>query len=86
MRLKYSNLGDTLVGTISFYIGGDEVQAACTDLSDKEKFEILKEIHDSPIGGHSGINRRYRKLKQFINWQCMKDDVEKYISVKNVIT
>lgn len=57
----------------------DKVEAACAVLSDKEKLEILKEIHDSPIGGHAGINRTYGKLKQFINWQGMKGDVEKYI-------
>jgi hypothetical protein len=62
------------VGIISFYIGGDEVQTACKDQRDKEKFEILKEIHVSPIAGHSGINRRYRKLKK---WQFMKNAVGK---------
>jgi hypothetical protein len=41
--------------------------------------EILKEIHDSPIDGHAGINQIYRKLKQYINWQGMKSDLEKYI-------
>jgi len=54
-------------------------ETACTALSQKEKLEILKEIHDSPIGGYAGINCTYRKLKQFINWQGMKNDVEKYI-------
>ena len=39
----------------------------------------MKEIHDSPIGGHDGIIRTYRKLKQFINWPGMKNNVENYI-------
>jgi hypothetical protein len=56
-----------------------ESETAYTDLSDKEKLEILKEIHDSPIGGHVGIMRTYQKLKQFINWRGMKNDVENYI-------
>ena len=55
------------------------LETACTDLSDKEKVEISKEIHDSPTGGHTRINRKYRKLKQFINCQGMKSDVEKFI-------
>jgi hypothetical protein len=59
--------------------GADESEEAYTDLSEKEKLEILKEIHDSPIGGHAGVTRTYRKLKHFINWQCMNDDVENYI-------
>ena len=61
--------------------GEDESEAACRDLSEKEKSKILKEIHDSPIGGHAGINRRYRKLKQFTNWLGMKSDVVNYIRV-----
>jgi hypothetical protein len=59
--------------------GEDELETACTDFSYKEKLEILKEIHDSPVGGHAGMNRTYRKLKQFINWQGMKSTVKKYI-------
>jgi hypothetical protein len=39
----------------------------------------LKETLDSPIDGHAGINLVYRKLKQYINWQGMKSDLEKYI-------
>jgi hypothetical protein len=35
----------------------DESETACRDLSEKEKWEILKEIHDSQIGGHTGIIR-----------------------------
>jgi len=58
--------------------GEDESETACTDLSDKEKLEILKEIRDFRIGGHAGINRMYRKLKKCINGQGMKSDMEKY--------
>jgi len=45
----------------------DESDTAFTDLCEKGKLEISKEIRDSPIGGHAGINRTYHKLKQFIN-------------------
>jgi hypothetical protein len=59
--------------------GSDKIETACAEVSAKEKLEILKEIHDSPIGGHACINRTYRKLKQFINWEGVKSDVEQYI-------
>jgi len=63
----------------------DELQTVCRDLSEKEKLEILKEIHDSPIGGHAGIIRTYRKLKQFINWPGMKNYVKTMLGfVKSV--
>jgi len=48
--------------------GEGESETACRYISGKEKLEISKEIHDSPIGGHAGLNRTYHKLKQFINW------------------
>jgi hypothetical protein len=41
--------------------------------------EILREMHESPIGGHVGMNRTYRRLRHFINWEGMKRDVEEYI-------
>jgi hypothetical protein len=66
-------------GTVRKPRGEDESQTACTDVSEKEKLEILKEIHDSHIGGRAGINHTYRKFTRFINWQDMKSDVEKYI-------
>ena len=39
----------------------------------------MKEIHASPIGRHADTEIQYRKVKQFINWQGMKSDVEKCI-------
>ena len=59
--------------------GGMESGTQCSTLSEKQKLGILKEIHDSPLGGHVGINRTYRKLKQFVDWTGMKNDVENYI-------
>ena len=47
----------------------------------KRKSQILTEIRDSPIGGHAGMHRIYRKLKQFIDMPGMKSDVENYIRV-----
>jgi len=61
--------------------GKDESETVRRDLSEKEKLEDLKEIHDSHIGGHAGIIRKYCKLKQFINWPGMKNGVENYIRV-----
>jgi hypothetical protein len=58
---------------------GVEIEATCSksgNLSAKEKIEILKEFHDSPLGGHAGMNRTY-KLKQFVEWPGMKNDIEK---------
>jgi hypothetical protein len=57
-----------------------ESEISCRKLGEKEKLDILKEIHDSPFGAHADINRTDRKLKQFMDWPGMKNDIEKYIS------
>lgn len=41
--------------------------------------EILKQNHDSAIGGHVGINRLYRKLKLFYSWNNMKQTITDFI-------
>lgn len=38
--------------------GDDELGTTCTDLDDKEELDILKEIHNYPIGMHADINRK----------------------------
>lgn len=43
------------------------------------KLEILREFHDSPMGGHQGMNRTYERLKLYFDWNGMKRDVEQYI-------
>ena len=45
--------------------------------------EIIKENHDSAIGGHTGVNRLYRKLKCHYIWPNMKKSIAEYI--KNCI-
>jgi hypothetical protein len=54
----------------------EEQEVKNKELSSKEKMEILREMHDSPVGGHVGINRTYEKLRHFIDWEGMKRDVE----------
>jgi hypothetical protein len=58
----------------------EEVEEKNTGLSDKEKLEILQELHETPIGGHIGMNRTYKRLKHYISWEGMKEDVETFIN------
>lgn len=41
---------------------------------------IIKEFHDTPIGGHNGIKRTINKIKQRFSWRKMRNMVIKYIS------
>ncbi|KMQ83432.1 integrase core domain protein, partial [Lasius niger] len=40
--------------------------------------EILKETHDSPFGGHFGVNKTLEKIRKRFFWANCKQDVEKW--------
>jgi len=40
----------------------------------------LKEFHSSPIGGHSGYLRTYKRLSENIYWEGMKRDVQDFVA------
>ena len=46
---------------------------------DKTKKEILYEFHDSPLGGHRGMNRTYKAISSQYTWPKMKSEVEDYV-------
>lgn len=40
---------------------------------------ILWELHDSPVGGHSGQETTIKKVTQFFHWPKMKAEIVEYI-------
>ena len=44
------------------------------------KYKILQEAHDSPLAGHPGIFKTYRKLMKIFFWKGMKEYVHKYVN------
>lgn len=46
---------------------------------ENEQLEIIKANHDSPLGGHVGANRLYKKLNNLYSWPNMRRKIEKYI-------
>ena len=42
--------------------------------------QLLREFHDSPIGGHSGVLRTYKRLAQQFYWPSMFQIVQDYVS------
>lgn len=44
------------------------------------KNQILKDFHNNPISGHSGIKRTICKIKQRYCWKNLRTDVKKYIN------
>lgn len=43
------------------------------------KSEILSMWHDSPTGGHSGIDHTYRRIASLFHWKGLKADVLEYV-------
>jgi len=47
--------------------------------SEEKQRKIIKEMHECPIGGHQGVQRTYDRLKLYVTWPGMFQDVEDYI-------
>lgn len=49
-------------------------------LTDPEDIkQILKDYHNSSIGGHQGFQRTFRRIQQEYSWKNMFNDISKYI-------
>ena len=46
---------------------------------ESKRKEILYEFHDSPTGGHRGMNKTYRAIKAHYIWPGMRKEVEEYV-------
>ncbi|KAJ4745297.1 polyprotein [Rhynchospora pubera] len=42
--------------------------------------KLMHEIHDSSVGGHSGMQATYKRLKSQFYWPHMKEEVYKHVS------
>lgn len=41
---------------------------------------IMQEVHASPVGGHSGTERTYRRAKRSFHWRGMKKDIYTFVA------
>ena len=40
---------------------------------------ILAEFHDSPVGGHGGFLKTYKRITSELYWEGLKADVKRYV-------
>lgn len=41
--------------------------------------QIIQALHDSPVGGHSGIPATFQKIKPLFYWPGMRADIQSYV-------
>ena len=46
---------------------------------DETRATILYEYHNSPMGGHRGMNKTFREIRKKYEWPNMKRDIENYV-------
>lgn len=51
----------------------------CVGSGNDWRRKIIKELHDSTIGGHSGIIATYQRIKKMFYWPKMKEDIHQFI-------
>jgi hypoxanthine-guanine phosphoribosyltransferase len=51
-----------------------------TEISEERKQRIMKEMHSDAIGGHQGISRTLERIKLYLTWPGMQDDVIQFIN------
>ena len=44
------------------------------------KIKVLQQVHDSPLGGHSGFLKSYHRLKQDFYWVGMRANLKNHIT------
>ena len=44
------------------------------------KKKILLELHNSPLGGHSGFLKTYHRMKKEFFWDGLKFDIQKFVA------
>jgi hypothetical protein len=49
------------------------------EFEEDRKRPILYEFHDSPVGGHRGMNKTYCAIKSQYSWPNMRCEVEEYV-------
>lgn len=72
---SFKNIGNAALRSATILIYKKPVEIT----TEREINEILKQHHDSPVGGHPGVNRLYKKLKSLFSWPYMKQTVSDYV-------
>ena len=45
---------------------------------------LLKDYHNGPIGGHSGMLKTYKRMQANLYWEGIKKDIENYVAMRAI--
>ncbi|XP_058448821.1 uncharacterized protein LOC131428795 [Malaya genurostris] len=48
-------------------------------VAEEDRETVLKEFHDSPLGGHVGSKRMRMRMSPLFQWKNMRQDIENYV-------
>jgi hypothetical protein len=49
------------------------------EITKERKEKIITEMHNCPVGGHQGIQRTIERIKLYISWPGLEQDVTQYV-------
>jgi hypothetical protein len=49
------------------------------EITNERKLKIISELHNCPVGGHQGISRTLERIKLYISWPGMEQEVSQFI-------
>ncbi|WVY98421.1 hypothetical protein V8G54_030572 [Vigna mungo] len=74
LKQHYSHLGFQLIKGRLYYKGRMVIPKNSSKIP-----LILKEFHDSALGGHSGFFRTYKRISGLLFWEGMKKEIQQYV-------
>lgn len=45
----------------------------------EKQLETIREYHESAVGGHKGVTKTYKRMRQHFYWNTMKKDIQNFI-------
>ncbi|KAL4153477.1 hypothetical protein QTP88_001310 [Uroleucon formosanum] len=49
------------------------------ELTEDQKIQKIRELHENPLGGHHGLTRTFKKLYEEHNWKGMRKQIKQFI-------
>jgi transposase InsO family protein len=49
------------------------------EIKNERKLKIISEMHNFPVGGHQGISRTIERVKLYVSWPGMEQEVSRFI-------